>query len=198
MTWLLSSPKSFAAWKKQEYCVKHYFSTYLSNDGTIGQSIIVASCDCTQAGLCEIQLSEPLMKSRSSSDLKNTLLHEMIHAFLWIRKENCNHGDHGPSFLALAASINSNLKIDHQRPSEGYNITTQHGFQNEVDTNGTHLFMCQSCGDSIKQSSKEPSPSDCTESQSDDKNCGNLLCEWYRHENLCSGWYEKVDNILWI
>ncbi|KAG0460037.1 hypothetical protein HPP92_023165 [Vanilla planifolia] len=103
-----------------------------------------------------------------------------------IRLGNALISDHGPSFLALAASINSNLKIDHQRPSEGYNITTQHGFQNEVDTNGTHLFMCQSCGDSIKQSSKEPSPSDCTESQSDDKNCGNLLCEWYRHENLCS------------
>jgi len=33
---------------------------------------------------CEIRLSEPLLKFRSTADLKNTLLHEMIHAFLYV------------------------------------------------------------------------------------------------------------------
>ncbi|KAL6061368.1 Protein with SprT-like domain at the N terminus, variant 2 [Balamuthia mandrillaris] len=37
-----------------------------------------------KGGLCCVKLSEPLLKFRPRSDLISTLLHEMIHAFLFI------------------------------------------------------------------------------------------------------------------
>lgn len=48
-------------------------------------------CRYLPGGGCEIHLSEPLLKFRSTADVKNTLLHEMIHAFLWIKHNNKDH-----------------------------------------------------------------------------------------------------------
>ncbi|KAH0467779.1 hypothetical protein IEQ34_002812 [Dendrobium chrysotoxum] len=154
-----------------------------------------ASCDCIEEGLCEIQLSVPLLKSRSSTDLKNILLHEMIHAFLWIIHKNNNHSDHGSKFWNIANLINSNHKDDDQRPSTGYHITAHHGFQNEEDTHDARLWMCASCGDFNKGGMNgEPSPSDCFENNDGD-DCGNILCGWHRHKKLCPGQYEKVVDV---
>jgi hypothetical protein len=36
----------------------------------------------------------------------NTLLHEMIHAFLFVAEYNNDHDDHGPTFLKHAQRIN--------------------------------------------------------------------------------------------
>ncbi|CAN6465619.1 unnamed protein product [Victoria cruziana] len=49
-------------------------------------------CHYMGGGSCEICLSEPLLKFRSSIDLKNTLLHEMIHAYLFVKYKNGDHG----------------------------------------------------------------------------------------------------------
>ena len=39
---------------------------------------------------CTITLSEPLLKFRSSNELKETLIHEMIHAYFFITDpESC-------------------------------------------------------------------------------------------------------------
>jgi predicted SprT family Zn-dependent metalloprotease len=39
-----------------------------------------------------ITLSEPLLKYRSANELKETLLHEMVHAYLFIKDpESCRH-----------------------------------------------------------------------------------------------------------
>jgi hypothetical protein len=35
-------------------------------------------------------------------DMKNTLLHEMIHAYLFLSKGNKDREDHGPNFLSKA------------------------------------------------------------------------------------------------
>ncbi|KAI0524849.1 hypothetical protein KFK09_004238 [Dendrobium nobile] len=154
-----------------------------------------ASCDCIEEGLCEIQLSVPLLKSRSSTDLKNILLHEMIHAFLWIIHKNNNHSEHGSKFWNIANLINSNHKDDDQRPSNGYHITARHGFQNEENTHDAHLWMCTSCGDFNKGGMNgEPSPSGCLENNGGD-DCGNILCGWHRHKKLCPGQYEKVVDV---
>ncbi len=40
------------------------------------------------------------------SDMVNTLLHEMIHAYLFVAEFNSDHDDHGPTFLAHARRIN--------------------------------------------------------------------------------------------
>lgn len=47
---------------------------------------------------CRIKLSEPLLKFRPRSDLIDTLLHEMIHAYLFVTENNTDHDGHGPNF----------------------------------------------------------------------------------------------------
>ena len=67
-----------------------------------------SSCRMTStAGLCAwnprtnfalIKLSKPLLTLRSRADLVETLLHEMIHAFLFVTREDDNHESHGQKF----------------------------------------------------------------------------------------------------
>jgi len=53
-----------------------------------------------QAGHCRVALSAPILQYRPTSDLLCTLLHELIHAFLFVGPErNTDHDDHGPHFL---------------------------------------------------------------------------------------------------
>ena len=53
-------------------------------------------------GYCVIRLSMPLLKYRSVRDLQETLLHEMIHAYLYILKKETmldrRNGGHGPVY----------------------------------------------------------------------------------------------------
>lgn len=71
-------------------------------------------CDCTEEGICEIRLSEPLLKFRSNADVKNTLLHEMIHAYLYFSSNLTDHSYHGPGFRAVMNAINKSSKKDPQ------------------------------------------------------------------------------------
>ncbi|XP_064952671.1 uncharacterized protein LOC135607501 [Musa acuminata AAA Group] len=71
-----------------------------------------ADCQYYDGGGCEIHLSEPLLKTHTASDLKNVLLDEMIHSFLWIEHTNKDHSDRGPSFQDVMNSINSNSETD--------------------------------------------------------------------------------------
>jgi hypothetical protein len=42
-----------------------------------------------------IRLSEPLLKYRPRIDLVQTLLHEMIHAYLYLTRNFKDRGEHG-------------------------------------------------------------------------------------------------------
>jgi hypothetical protein len=75
------------------------------------------------AGYCSVRLSEPLLKLRPRSDLVNTLLHEMIHAYLFVTRNNRDRSGHGPEFLAHAKRINA---------AAGTDITVYHSFHDEV------------------------------------------------------------------
>ena len=55
---------------------------------------------------CTIGISIPLLKLRPRKDLVETLLHEMIHAFLFITDNNDNHDGHGPEFHKHMYRIN--------------------------------------------------------------------------------------------
>lgn len=57
-------------------------------------------------GLCTITLSEPLLKLRPRRDLVETLLHEMIHAFLFVTANNRDRDGHGPEFHKHMYRIN--------------------------------------------------------------------------------------------
>lgn len=69
-----------------------------------------------KGGMCSIRLSEPLLKLRPRKDLVETLLHEMIHAYLFVTNNDKDREGHGPEFCKHMHRINS---------LTGANITVQ-------------------------------------------------------------------------
>lgn len=59
-----------------------------------------------RGGMCSITLSEPLLKLRPRKDLVETLLHEMIHALLFVTHNNRDRDGHGPEFHKHMYRIN--------------------------------------------------------------------------------------------
>lgn len=59
-----------------------------------------------RGGMCSITLSEPLLKLRPRKDLVDTLLHEMIHAYLFVTHNNRDRDGHGPEFHKHMYRIN--------------------------------------------------------------------------------------------
>uniref|UniRef100_A0A0K0FAQ7 SprT-like domain-containing protein Spartan (projected from Caenorhabditis elegans ortholog dvc-1) n=1 Tax=Strongyloides venezuelensis TaxID=75913 RepID=A0A0K0FAQ7_STRVS len=86
-----------------------------------------------RSGECIISLSEPLLKLRPRCDFVNTLLHEMIHAYLFVTKRNQDRDGHGPDFQLLMRKINSMC---------GTSITIYHTFNAEVRHYKTHVWRC--------------------------------------------------------
>uniref|UniRef100_A0A8C4RI46 DNA-dependent metalloprotease SPRTN n=1 Tax=Erpetoichthys calabaricus TaxID=27687 RepID=A0A8C4RI46_ERPCA len=84
-----------------------------------------------RGGLCSIRLSEPLLKLRPRRDLVETLLHEMIHAVLFVTQNNRDRDGHGPEFCKHMNRINS---------ASGTKITIYHSFHDEVDLYRQHWW----------------------------------------------------------
>lgn len=85
---------------------------------------------------CIIRLSRPLLQYRPFLDIISTLLHEMIHAYLWMTSGNnssLNRDGHGPDFIALANIINK---------AEGSQVTIFHSFYKEVEATRKHIWSC--------------------------------------------------------
>ncbi|KAG6960854.1 hypothetical protein JG687_00008010 [Phytophthora cactorum] len=90
-------------------------------------------CFQPRSGFCSIRLSEPLLKLRPRSDMVNTLLHEMIHAYVFVATPVRDHDDHGPLFQAHMNRINEAAKTK---------ITVFHTFHDEVDSYRQHVWQC--------------------------------------------------------
>ncbi|PNS18446.1 hypothetical protein CAC42_6263 [Sphaceloma murrayae] len=124
-----------------------YFRSLLTPQTEVTWSPRLTLC----AGICElvknddgqykkikIKISEPLLKLRPRSDVINTLLHEMIHAYLfitttWRHSRGDDGSGHGSGFLLLADAIN-----DHGN----YQVTIYHTFHDEVDSYRRHIWRC--------------------------------------------------------
>ena len=61
-------------------------------------------------GDCSIRLSECLLQYRPFSDLVNTLLHEMIHAYIFLTEKVLDRDGHGPVFQRKMKEINQKGK----------------------------------------------------------------------------------------
>ncbi|CAG8592040.1 12574_t:CDS:2 [Funneliformis caledonium] len=93
------------------------------------------------AGLCEyrnggyicIRMSEPLLKFRPRSDMIDTLMHEMIHAYLFVTRNIQDRSGHGPEFHSHMHRINT---------LAGTNVTVYHNFRDEVNYYKTHVWKC--------------------------------------------------------
>ena len=114
----------------------------------------------TRSGGCDIAMSEPLLKYRQKKEVMETLLHEMVHAFLFVGDHNMkDHDDHGPHFCSQMAMINATL---------GLNITVYHSFIDEVRHFKVHVWQCQGkcaqwkpyMGKVSRATNRKPGPAD--------------------------------------
>lgn len=83
-----------------------------------------------------ISLSKPLLSLRPRSDFINTLLHEMIHAYLFLKmnmRQRDGKDGHGPIFQSHMHRINK---------LAGTQITIYHTFKDEVENYRKHVWQC--------------------------------------------------------
>ncbi|TGZ72337.1 hypothetical protein CRM22_002145 [Opisthorchis felineus] len=129
-----------------------------------------------RGGLCSIRLSEPLLKLRPRSDLVETLLHEMIHAFLFVTQNDRDREGHGPNFQFHMRRINA---------LAGTRITIYHTFHDEVANYQNHWWRCTGpCqqrppffGYVKRAMNRAPGPNDTW---------------WSQHQATCSGRFVKI------
>ena len=106
------------------------------------------TCRCAgtcqfSGGGCVIKLSEPILKLRPPEDLKETLLHEMIHAFVFLlRLPGAGADGHSGPFKERMKRINESTAPDFQRPAAGYKITVFHTMHDEVNHYRVHWWQC--------------------------------------------------------
>ncbi|CAN8076189.1 unnamed protein product [Agarophyton chilense] len=157
----------------QEYNRKHFENqiTHTYVEYSRRMTSCAGTCTFTRTG-CRIALSEPLLKLRPVSDLKSTLLHEMIHAFLFLTQGMKRDGPdgHGPMFMHHADRIN--------RSEFGVEITPYHTFHEEVESYRVHHWRCDKCGRIIKRAmNRAPAPTDYW---------------WSSHARSCAGVFVKI------
>ncbi|KAH3846280.1 DNA-dependent metalloprotease SPRTN-like [Dreissena polymorpha] len=129
-----------------------------------------------RGGLCSVRLSVPLLKLRPRKDLVETLLHEMIHAYLFITDNNKDHDGHGPEFHKHMYRING---------ESGTKISVYHNFHDEVDAYRQHWWRCNGPCQArkpyfgyVKRSMNRPPSKNDT--------------WWAEHQRTCGGTYTKV------
>lgn len=129
-----------------------------------------------RGGLCSVRLSVPLLKLRPRKDLVETLLHEMIHAYLFVTDNNKDHDGHGPEFHKHMYRIND---------ATGANISVYHSFHDEVAEYRQHWWRCNGpCqnrkpyfGYVKRAMNRAPSARD----------------PWFKdHQNSCNGTFIKI------
>ncbi|NXX25489.1 SPRTN protein, partial [Nicator chloris] len=129
-----------------------------------------------RSGLCSIRLSEPLLKLRPRKDLVETLLHEMIHALLFVTHNYKDRESHGPEFCKHMRRINL---------LTGANVTIYHDFYDEINLYRQHWWRCNGpCQNRapyfgyVKRSmNRAPSAHDFW---------------WDEHQRTCGGTFTKV------
>ncbi|KAM0858117.1 hypothetical protein ACQ4PT_048025 [Festuca glaucescens] len=179
---------------------------------------------CSGFGSCSfgkmsktITLYQPMLQHRTQADLKNALLHLMIHAIVFVKHGMTKLSMHGPVFRDWMDAINTCSVEDYlvsifwtisskplysiddfifacatQRPKGGYCITTTHDFSpEELQSIQGNLWKCESCAVTLLRATKLGPPSDscCIENVSQHATCGNMLCYWHDHKMNCGGTY---------
>nr|XP_033331969.1 sprT-like domain-containing protein Spartan [Megalopta genalis] len=125
---------------------------------------------------CVISLSAPLLKLRPRKDLVETLLHEMIHGYLFLTNNNRDRDGHGPEFCKHMNRINN---------IAGTKITIYHSFHDEVKLYQQHWWRCNGpCqkrapyfGTVRRAMNRPPGPSDFW---------------WKEHKLNCNGQFIKI------
>eukprot|EP01127_Copromyxa_protea_P009156 TRINITY_DN2138_c0_g1_i1.p1 TRINITY_DN2138_c0_g1~~TRINITY_DN2138_c0_g1_i1.p1 ORF type:complete len:349 (+),score=69.95 TRINITY_DN2138_c0_g1_i1:181-1227(+) len=99
-----------------------------------------------------------------------TLLHEMIHAYLFVTHNNKDREGHGPEFIKHMERLNR---------AGGYNITVYHSFTQEVDYYRLHHWQCEGKCKKLVKRAMNRAP-------------GKHDVWWSRHESYCGGEFKKI------
>ena len=98
---------------KLEFCIVKWSEDYKSQINMLENS---GFCERRRDNLCYIYLSKPILQYRPTKEIIETLLHEMIHAYLFIFNIHAHdRSDHGKRFVSIMNAINyclKGLKID--------------------------------------------------------------------------------------
>ncbi|XP_055342034.1 uncharacterized protein LOC129590707 [Paramacrobiotus metropolitanus] len=125
---------------------------------------------------CLIALSLPLLKFRPRKDLVATLLHEMIHAYLFVTNNQDNDDWHGYNFREQMFRVNK---------LSGANITVSHRYLLEMEYFRQHIWRCngpcQFCkphfGYFRRTRNQPPGPADYW---------------WVSHAKICNGLFIEI------
>uniref|UniRef100_A0A915AUI1 SprT-like domain-containing protein n=1 Tax=Parascaris univalens TaxID=6257 RepID=A0A915AUI1_PARUN len=129
-----------------------------------------------RGGLCSIRLSKPLLTFRSRKDLVETLLHEMIHAYLFVTVRDRDRDGHGAQFQYHMRRINA---------VAGTNITIYHSFHAEVANYRQHWWRCDGpC--------RNRRPFYGFVKRATNRAPGSNDYWWMRHQATCGGKFVKV------
>jgi predicted SprT family Zn-dependent metalloprotease len=126
-----------------------------------------------------IRLSEPLLKFRSVNEIKETLLHEMIHAWVYVMDLDMSDdkSGHGKNFKVKMNEINKNT---------GLNITVFHSFHDEVEFYRKHVWKCDGpC--------QKKSPYFGLVKRAVNRPPGKSDMWWADHEKNCGGKFTKIS-----
>ncbi|GAB5364120.1 hypothetical protein AAMO2058_000941800 [Amorphochlora amoebiformis] len=164
-------------------------------------------CEFKGAGGIQIRLSPSLLQFRSNTDIKETLLHEMIHAVTFLDRSEFSRDGHGPAFLSHMNNINDHRNpADPFRPFGGYKISVYHKFVDEVRHFQKHMWQCDRCCNLIRRAyNRTPSEKDCLYYRKDHSKwkypltfkrnrCGDVRCMVHNHIRLCGGQYIRISN----
>ncbi|KAK2198434.1 bifunctional SprT-like domain-containing protein Spartan/SprT-like [Babesia duncani] len=140
-------------------------------------TLCAGKCYHRGRGFCEIRLSEPLLRYRSANECKETLLHEMIHAYLFAKNKSKRHAGHGKDFIWHMNRINE---------ITGLNVTIHHNFRREVEYHRRHVWRCSGACRNLppafgyirRSRNIIPGPRDKW---------------WNHHAQICAGTFVKVD-----
>jgi hypothetical protein len=180
----------------------HYAELYFGGLAALGgvsvewSSARMTSCGGTTErvpGGARIKLSRPLLSLRPLRDLKDVLLHEMIHAEIFIKHGGDDEPTgHGTRFKAAAARINASADPrDHARPAGGYRITVHHEWLAEVEHFRRHHWRCGRCGSVVKRAAnRPPQEADCPGRAG--AACRDAACNYHVHVRWCGGEFVKT------
>ncbi|KAH8741914.1 hypothetical protein FG386_003041 [Cryptosporidium ryanae] len=96
-------------------------------------TLCAGRCTYEPGGRCVVSLSEPILKYRTVKELRETILHELIHAYLFVTLNNRDRTSHGPEFCYHMNRINA---------LTGLNITIYHSFHEEVNYYRKYVWRC--------------------------------------------------------
>eukprot|EP01084_Bolivina_argentea_P052450 96353_1 len=123
--------------------------------------------------LCYIYLSKPILEYTSTKEIIETLIHEMIHSYLFkYDQHKYDRSDHGKRFISIMNAINYCTK--------GIKIDIYHYCHKELDIIKLTIFQCNGICQKVVETPNNKPP-------------GKHQKWWNKHKKECGGVFRKIN-----